>query len=157
MKRLALLIAFTISLAGCSPADQPTTGSNDNAVADAANTVYTNGKIYTVDEAQPWTEAVAIKDGAFVVVGSNADVAAVTSDATQVIDLAGAFAMPGLIDIHTHPSMSMAFRVFCELPGTFYNPTDDMTVEALKKCIGEYPDGRRRFDPGDNGGVHCRI
>ena len=35
-------------------------------------------------------------------VGSNADVAAVTSDDTKVIDLAGAFAMPGLIDIHTH-------------------------------------------------------
>ena len=35
-----------------------------------ADTIYTNGKIYTVNEAQSWAEALAIKDGAFVVVGS---------------------------------------------------------------------------------------
>ena len=36
-----------------------------------ADTVYTNGKFYTVNEAQPWAEAVAIKDGRFVYVGDN--------------------------------------------------------------------------------------
>ena len=145
MKTLSLLVAFTISLAGCSPADQPTAGSNDDAVADAADTVYTNGRIYTVNEAQPWVEAVAIKDGKFIAVGSNDDVAAVTGDSTVVVDLAGEFAMPGLIDVHTHPSMSMLFRVFCELPGTFYLPTDESTIEALKKCIAEYPDDQEWF------------
>jgi predicted amidohydrolase YtcJ len=40
----------------------------------------TNGKVYTVKEAQPWSEAVAIKDGLFILVGSNADVAAVTGE-----------------------------------------------------------------------------
>jgi predicted amidohydrolase YtcJ len=79
------------TLAGC--AQQP---------ADVADTVYTNGKIYTVNEAQPWAEAVAIKDGRFVVVGSTADVEAVTGDETEVVDLGGAFAMPGMIDVHTH-------------------------------------------------------
>ena len=58
--------------AGCAP--QPT--------SDAADTVYTNGKIYTVNEAQPWAEAVAIKSGKFLAVGSNADVEAVTGDGT---------------------------------------------------------------------------
>jgi hypothetical protein len=75
MKKLALLVAFTISLAGCSPADQPTAGSSDDA-ADTADTVYSNGKIYTVNENAPWAEAVAIKDGEFVAVGTNADVQA---------------------------------------------------------------------------------
>jgi len=111
----------------------------------SADTVYRNGKIYTVNEAQPWAEAVAIKDGKFLVVGSNADVKAVTGKSTKVVDLKEAFSMPGLIDIHTHPSMSMNFRVFCELPGTFYNPTDKMTIEALKKCIKNYPENQRWF------------
>jgi hypothetical protein len=60
MKTLTLLIALTISLAGCSPADQPASESGETAVSNAADTVYTNGKIYTVNEAQPWVEAVAI-------------------------------------------------------------------------------------------------
>ena len=55
MRKLATF-AFAIILAwisvGCA---QP---------GDAADTVYTNGRIYTVNEAQPWVEAVAIKDAA---------------------------------------------------------------------------------------------
>ena len=50
VKTLALLIAFTISLAGCSPADQPSAGTEEAAATDSADTVYTNGKIYTVNE-----------------------------------------------------------------------------------------------------------
>lgn len=113
--------------------------------SEIADSVYTNGRIYTVNEALPWAEAVAIKDGRFLVVGSTSDVEAVTGEGTDVVDLGGAFAMPGLIDIHTHPSMSMSFRVYCELPGTFYLPTDAITVEALKKCIEEYPDDEEWF------------
>ena len=145
MRILTLLIAITIFLVGCSPDDQPATETNDASLVDAADTVYTNGRIYTVNEAQPWAEAVAIKDARFLVVGSNTDVEAVTGEATQMVDLDGAFVMPGLIDIHTHPSMSMSFRVFCELPGTFYNPTEEMTIEALKKCIEVYPEDQEWF------------
>ena len=61
-----------------------------------ADTIYKNGKIYTVDKAQPWAEAVAIKDGKFLVVGSDADAETVTGEGTEVIDLDGAFAMPGV-------------------------------------------------------------
>jgi predicted amidohydrolase YtcJ len=133
---------------GCSPsgdqqAEQESTVPAEPAVV--ADTVYTNGKIYTVNEAQPWAEAVAMKDGKFLVVGSAADAAAVTGSGTEVVDLGGKYAMPGLIDIHTHPSMSMNFRVFCELPGTFYLPSDEMTIDALKKCIDEYPDDQDWF------------
>ncbi len=103
MKTFNLLIAFTISLAGCSPTDQPAAESDDASSAIAADTIYINGRIYTVDEAQPWAEAVAIKDGKFVAVGSNDDVASVTGENTDVIDLAGKFAMPGIVDLHVHP------------------------------------------------------
>jgi predicted amidohydrolase YtcJ len=112
---------------------------------EVADTVYTSGRIYTVNEAQPWVEAVAIKDGVFMVVGSNAEVGRVTGPETEVVDLGGQFAMPGLGDIHTHPSMSMLFRVFCELPGTFYDPTEAMTIAALEACIAEYPDDQEWF------------
>ena len=74
---LALIVAL-----GCS-APQPG--------GDLADTVYTNGKIYTVNEAQPWAEALAVKDGRLLVVGSAADVEAVTDDGTEVVELLGKF------------------------------------------------------------------
>ena len=110
-----------------------------------ADSVYKNGKIYTVNEAQPWAEAVAIKDGKFLVVGSNTDVNAVTSDDTKVIDLGGSFAMPGIGDTHIHPALVMPKRAFCGLPGTFYEPTEEQTIDALKECIANYPKDREWF------------
>ena len=70
--------------------------------SEIADTVFTNGRIYTVNKVQPWAEAVAIKGGRFVAIGSNADVEAVTGESTEVIDLGGQFAMPGLHDLHLH-------------------------------------------------------
>ena len=58
MKKIALQIAITILLVGCAPNDRPATETNDAPPVDAADTVYTNGKIYTVNEDQPWAEAV---------------------------------------------------------------------------------------------------
>ena len=128
---LALIIAV-----GCA-APQPS--------GDVADTVYTNGKIYTVNESQPWVEAVAIKDGKFLVVGSAADVKAVTGKGTEIVDLGGAFAMPGIGDTHIHPALVMPKRAFCGLPGTFYEPTEEQTIDALKECIADYPDDREWF------------
>ena len=91
--RLLALVALTMIVAGC--ADRP--------AGEIADVVYANGRIYTVNEAQPWAEAVAIKDGRFLMVGSTADVEAVIGDATEVIDLEGDFAMPGVVDAHIHP------------------------------------------------------
>ena len=73
-----------------------------SAEAQFADTVYTNGRIYTVNEDQPWAEALAAKSGRLLVVGSGADVEAVTGDGTQVVDLGGRFVMPGINDLHHH-------------------------------------------------------
>jgi predicted amidohydrolase YtcJ len=91
--RIVIAGAAAILLAGCTPSTQ----------TDLADTVYTNGRFYTVDEARPWVEAVAIKDGRFVVVGSDSDVERVVGPATEVVDLEDRFVMPGMIDLHTHP------------------------------------------------------
>lgn len=72
---------------------------SDNEIAD---TIYTNGKIYTVNEIQPWVEAVAIKDGKFLLVGTNDEILALKGAETGIIDLEGKFVMPGMIDVHTH-------------------------------------------------------
>ncbi|MBN3803550.1 amidohydrolase [Paraburkholderia sp. Ac-20336] len=61
-----------------------------------------NGRITTLDRSNPSASAVAIADGRFVAVGSDADVMPLAGHATQVIDLAGRSVLPGLIDNHLH-------------------------------------------------------
>ncbi|WP_437124085.1 amidohydrolase family protein [Burkholderia cenocepacia] len=61
-----------------------------------------NGRITTLDRANPIAAAVAIKDGRFVAVGSEADVMPLAGRATKVVDLGGRGVLPGLIDNHCH-------------------------------------------------------
>ena len=81
LRFLAISVLSSIIMA-CSPtgdddATETVTQAKPSAPVIAADMVFTNGKIYTVNEAQPWAEAVAIKDGKFIAVGSSDDVAAV--------------------------------------------------------------------------------
>jgi predicted amidohydrolase YtcJ len=61
-----------------------------------------NGRIYTVDPAHPWAEAVAVTAGRFVAVGSNKKILSLAGPATEKHNLAGRLALPGLIDSHIH-------------------------------------------------------
>jgi imidazolonepropionase-like amidohydrolase len=64
--------------------------------------VLNNGAVITVDARDSVAEAVAITGGKIVAVGSNARVKAFIGEKTQVIDLHGRTATPGLIDTHVH-------------------------------------------------------
>ena len=69
----------------------------------AADVILWQGRVYTVDDARPWAEAVAVKDGRIQFVGSNEEVQAHLGPATRLIDLDDRLAMPGFIDSHAHP------------------------------------------------------
>jgi predicted amidohydrolase YtcJ len=67
-----------------------------------ADVVVRNGKILTVDARFSTAEAVAIRDGVFVRVGSNAEVQKLVGEKTRVIDAKGMTVVPGLIESHVH-------------------------------------------------------
>ncbi len=67
-----------------------------------ADLILRNGHIYTSNPAQPWAEALAIRGNHIVAVGGEADVARRRGPRTQVIDLGGRMAMPGILDTHIH-------------------------------------------------------
>jgi predicted amidohydrolase YtcJ len=67
-----------------------------------ADLILTNGRVYTVDPAHPWAEAVAVRDGRILAVGADADIAALAGPRTQRIDAAGRLVLPGLTDSHVH-------------------------------------------------------
>lgn len=67
-----------------------------------ADLVLMNGKIVTVDEAKPEAEALAVRGDTIVAVGSNKDIQPYITETTQVIDLGGKLAIPGIIESHGH-------------------------------------------------------
>ena len=72
------------------------------AAADPADRIIRGGSIVTVNPAQPTAEAVAIRGGKIVAVGSQADVLRHKGPSTQVTDLAGRTLVPGFVDGHSH-------------------------------------------------------
>ena len=123
-----LLIAIGVILQACS------TLSEAPVFADL---VVNNGKIYTLNKQQPWAEAVAIRDGKFVFVGSNEKAMAYVGGSTQVENLSGGMLMPGLIDAHVHPTTGAVKKLFeCNFAFSA-GPTE--IYSAIEKCVGENP------------------
>jgi predicted amidohydrolase YtcJ len=67
-----------------------------------ADLVLLNGRIYTLDPARPWAEALAVRRGRIAAVGSTAEIKALAGPQTTSLDLAGAFATAGFNDAHVH-------------------------------------------------------
>ncbi len=67
-----------------------------------ADTLYQNGNIITMNDSQPSVEAVAVKDGKILAVGTKKDVLKYKGDATRLIDLEGRTMLPGFVDAHGH-------------------------------------------------------
>ena len=68
----------------------------------AADSIYFNGPIYTMDDDSPSVEAVAIKADTFLYVGSMAGAGAFKGAETKMADLAGKTIIPGLTEGHAH-------------------------------------------------------
>ena len=106
-----------------------------------ADLVLTNGKIYTADARDSVTEAVAIRAGRVVWTGSSAGVKALVGAQTRVIDLAGRFAMPGLVDGHMHPLEAGQKLLKCNLN---YEP---LTVAQFQRGIQACLDATKPDEP----------
>ena len=112
-RNLLLVMISAISFAGCQ--NEPAGSSSSLESAAFADSVYFGGRIYTVDDDRSWAEAVAIKDGRFLAVGSNDEILALAGPETISRDLNGAMAMPGIQDSHFH-LMSANNSIDCSPP-----------------------------------------
>jgi len=68
----------------------------------AAQTIYHNGTVLTMEAANPAVEAIAIRGERIEAVGAEAEILALADESTTLIDLAGRTLMPGFVDAHTH-------------------------------------------------------
>lgn len=72
------------------------------AAQEIADTIYTGGPILTINDAQPNAEAVAVKGGRILAVGSLSDIRSYRGDTTEFFDLDGRTMLPGFVDSHGH-------------------------------------------------------
>lgn len=75
---------------------------SDDPVVEPATLIVHNGVVWTMDADRTVAEAVAIRDGDIVAVGSDAEMLALAGTTTTVVDVEGRMVIPGLIEPHTH-------------------------------------------------------
>ncbi len=86
------------------------------AVTSAAPTVFTNGKIVTVDDAFTITDAMAVDGERIVALGEKARAFAAEHADARRVDLGGRMVLPGLMDSHAHPVGAATFEFDHEVP-----------------------------------------
>ena len=94
---IVVLSALLVSLIPLSPQ------------SNAADIVFKNGNVYTVDPKTPRAQAIAVNKDRIVFVGSDADAKKFVGPKTRVVDLKGSTVLPGFADAHQHLS-GVGFR-----------------------------------------------
>jgi len=100
-----------------------------------ADLVLTGGHVHTVDDERPRAEAVAVRDGRIVAVGSATEVRPLVGPRTRVVDLAGRLLLPGFQDAHIHPIEAGVEQLGCDVRGADGR-------EAVVETIRAYADAR---------------
>ena len=104
-----------------------------------ADTIFTNGKVYTVNNLQPWAEAVAVKGNKIVYVGDTEGVARFVGKDTKTIDVAGKTVMPGFISTHDHLIASAWTTSGVQL---FDLETKEDVLKRIKEYAEAHPDDK---------------
>jgi predicted amidohydrolase YtcJ len=139
--RVLLPGVLAIVLGACGRGPAPPAAPTVDA-ASAADTLYVNGDIVTINDAQPTAEALAVKDGRILAVGARADLEkAHKGTATNVVDLGGKALLPGFLDAHSHyySALSIANQVNLYAPPS--GPGKD--VASIIAALQKFRDERR--------------
>jgi predicted amidohydrolase YtcJ len=128
MNRISILALCLIALASsCGKKEMP------------ADLVVRGGTIYTVDSNKPTAEAIAIRKGVIVTVGTAAEIQPFIGEQTQFVELAGRIATPGFIEGHGH------------LMGIGYNELelDLMQTTSFDEIISMVKAAAEKAQPGE--------
>ena len=126
-KTLASL--FVLCLVACSP---------HYSQRNPADMIITDAAIYTGNPAASWAEAVAIKKGRLIYVGSRAGVTRYVGDDTKTLHLDGRMVMPGIVDAHLHPIWGMLAELYqCQFA---FSATPNEVQQTVAQCVEQFSD-----------------
>ncbi len=136
MKLLALVVCLLmVSTTNSFGNSSPATGKPSS---EAPDVIFLNGDIYT--QATPArAQAIAVRDGRILAVGSNEDIRKLKRGHTQVVDLGGHFVMPGFNDAHVHLGAGGLRHLEVDLTGA-------RSLQEMQQRIAAHT---KTLEPGD--------
>jgi predicted amidohydrolase YtcJ len=105
----------------------------------SADLALTSGKVLTMNQSQPYAEAVAIKNDRITKVGTNEEIKRWIGKNTKVIDLKGKTVVPGFIDTHIHVADFGRLLMWIDLSGV--DSVKEMQ-ERLSRHVEKAPKGK---------------
>jgi predicted amidohydrolase YtcJ len=129
---LALLLSATLGACSSDPAPE---------------LIFRGGPVLTVNNADAVAEALAVRDGVIVAVGTEAQVMALRGSKTEVVELGGKTLMPGFVGAHEHPTLSAVFNGAVDLSG-FTHKTNAQVWQALRTAVAATPKGQWLYAGG---------
>ncbi len=130
--KLTGIACIIAGIASCSTGSM--SGSDTLAdVSQTADLVFQGGQVYTVDNNNSVVEAIAVKDGRIVALGSDELIAERIGEGTKVVDLHGKMLMPGLVDAHMHPAGAGAQLRSCSMG--YESLTVDEILSRITSCL----------------------
>ena len=100
MRKRRLLLWFFLFCTGFTFCKQAV--AQQSARVTPADVLIVHGKIYTLDAKKPWAEAIAMRKGKIVAVGTALEVEKFRGIGTRRIDAGGKLVLPGFTDCHIH-------------------------------------------------------
>lgn len=107
----------------------------------AADAIFVGGEIVTINDAEPTAEALAVKNGLILAVGSREMIEQEhKDDSTKVIDLGGKALLPSFIDAHSHyiNSLSVANQAKVYAPPSGTGKDVESIIAAIQKFADDH-------------------
>lgn len=134
IRSLLTVVMGSLVLLGCG-AETEQAIEPPAAVDSPADMVLLNGYVYTVDADRSIAEAVAVRDGKIIRVGTSQEVSKLQGPETEVVELRGRMLLPGLHDVHLH-IFGIVEPDVCSL-GSEVHSLEEM-VPLLQDCVESY-------------------
>ncbi|MGH1364590.1 MAG: amidohydrolase [Calditrichia bacterium] len=126
-----LILTILISAFACKSDDSGTDPMQNK------EQVYINGKIYTVSNDLLWAEAMLIRDGKIIAIGTNQSVQSQSAAGATLVDLQNKMVMPGIHDVHLHPLEAASNNFLFILDETESDPENYAT--DIQQAIQDNP------------------
>lgn len=133
---IALVLIFL--LVACNTDPEPSPVASSDAV-ERAELILAGGSVITVDPEVPNGQAVAIRAGRVLAVGSDNDIRALAGPGTEVIELDGRVVIPGFIEGHGHFLGLGDARMILDLQAA---TSFDEIVDQVARAVAEAESGQ---------------